>query len=129
MRGSPAFHSSSLGFMENPSTYVVPSPTRLASNTEATARAKARASTTSPSNSIAIFLMRPQYPTGLTHSRLRRVGEAAGPFTAGCWYFLHRNTERLAGNRRMRQPLRGLERLSALDEAVAQESARGAAAP
>lgn len=81
MRGSPSCQSSSVGFMENPSMYVVPSPTRLASNTEATARAKARASTTSPSNSIAMFLMSSEYPvpssatlTGDGHQNIRCQG-------------------------------------------------------
>ena len=40
-----------------------------------------------------------------------RVGPKACPFTAGYWAFLDRNADRLADNRRMRQPLLGLERL------------------
>ena len=58
-----------------------------------------------------------------------RVGEKACPYTAGYWWFLHRNRDRLAGNYRMRQPLRGLERLRDLEELVEQEAARGSSAP
>jgi len=58
-----------------------------------------------------------------------RVGENACPFTAGYWAFLHRNRERLSGNHRMGQPLRGLDRLKDLDALVEQELARGSAAP
>ncbi len=58
-----------------------------------------------------------------------RVGEKACPFTAGYWAFLHRNRERLSGNNRMAQPLRGLDRLSDLDALVEQERARGWQAP
>jgi deoxyribodipyrimidine photolyase-related protein len=58
-----------------------------------------------------------------------RVGETACPYTAGYWAFLARNRERLAGNPRMAQALRGLDRLRDVDEVVAQERSRGAAAP
>ena len=58
-----------------------------------------------------------------------RVGEDACPFTAGYWWFLDRHREDLAGNHRMARPLKGLDRLSDLDELVAQEDARGSAAP
>ena len=58
-----------------------------------------------------------------------RVGEKACPFTAGYWAFLDRNRERLAGNNRMAQPLRGLDRLKDLHEVVEQESRRGDSAP
>ena len=44
-----------------------------------------------------------------------RVGERACPFTAGYWAFLHRNRAALAGNPRMAQALRGLDRLGDLD--------------
>jgi deoxyribodipyrimidine photolyase-related protein len=64
-----------------------------------------------------------------TYSPSARVGERACPYTAGYWWFLHRNRDRLAGNFRMRQPLRGLERLSDLEELVEQESDRGSAPP
>lgn len=59
----------------------------------------------------------------------KRRGEDACPFTAGYWYFLDRNRERLAGNFRMAQPLHGLDRLNDLPEVVEQERERGSAAP
>jgi deoxyribodipyrimidine photolyase-related protein len=59
----------------------------------------------------------------------RRVGEDACPYTAGYWAFLHRNRERLAPNRRMGQAVRGLDRLNDLEPLLAQEAARGDAAP
>ncbi len=46
-----------------------------------------------------------------------RVGEDACPFTAGYWWFLDRNRERLSGNARMRRAVQGLDRLSDLDGA------------
>jgi deoxyribodipyrimidine photolyase-related protein len=58
-----------------------------------------------------------------------RVGEKACPFTAGYWAFLDRNRERLAGNNRMAQPLRGLDRLKDLPDVLEQESRRGDSAP
>ena len=58
-----------------------------------------------------------------------RVGERACPYTAGYWAFLHRNADRLADNRRMRNPLAGMGRLKDLDDVVAQERARGDAPP
>ena len=58
-----------------------------------------------------------------------RVGDDACPFTAGYWWFLHRNRSELAGNHRMGRALQGLDRLSDLDELVAQEEARGNRAP
>lgn len=58
-----------------------------------------------------------------------RVGENACPFTAGYWAFLNRHRETLAGNHRMAQPLRGLDRLRDLDQLVEQEQARGSRAP
>jgi deoxyribodipyrimidine photolyase-related protein len=54
-----------------------------------------------------------------------RVGETACPFTAGYWAFLARTRERLEGNPRMTQALRGLDRLRDLDALVEQERARG----
>ncbi len=53
-----------------------------------------------------------------------RVGPTACPYTAGYWWFLERNRERLRGNARMAQPLAGLGRLKDLPELVAQEDAR-----
>jgi deoxyribodipyrimidine photolyase-related protein len=58
-----------------------------------------------------------------------RVGDNACPFTAGYWAFLERNRERLQGNHRIAQPLRGLDRLEDLDAVVAQENERGSRAP
>ena len=59
----------------------------------------------------------------------KRVGANACPFTAGYWSFMYRNRERLGTNSRMAQPLSGLKRLSDLEELLAQEAARGPAAP
>jgi deoxyribodipyrimidine photolyase-related protein len=58
-----------------------------------------------------------------------RVGPDACPFTAGYWAFLARTEDLLAGNPRMRQPLRGLARLGDLDDVVAQERRRGTQPP
>ena len=58
-----------------------------------------------------------------------RVGEDACPFTAGYWAFLERNRDRFRGNHRMAQPLAGLTRLKDLEAVIAQERARGDAAP
>jgi deoxyribodipyrimidine photolyase-related protein len=59
----------------------------------------------------------------------RRTGDDAFPYTAGYWWFLQRNRTKLAGNHRMRQPLRSLDRLSDLAEVVEQVTARGSTAP
>ena len=58
-----------------------------------------------------------------------RVGEDACPYTAGYWWFLARNRERLEPNQRMSRALHGLDRLTDLPAVVAQEAARGADAP
>lgn len=58
-----------------------------------------------------------------------RVGEKACPFTAGYWWFLDRNRERLSGNQRMARAVQGLDRLRDLDALVAQEDERGNRAP
>ena len=58
-----------------------------------------------------------------------RVGERACPYTAGYWAFLHAQRERLAANPRLRQALRGLDRLGDLDAVLAQERARGVKPP
>ena len=58
-----------------------------------------------------------------------RVGEDACPYTAGYWAFLHRHRERLGANPRMRQAVRGLERLPDLAPLLAQEAERGHGAP
>jgi (6-4)DNA photolyase len=59
-----------------------------------------------------------------TYNPRLRTGVQACPYTAGYWSFLARNEPALAGNHRMRQPLRGLHRLSDLDAVVDQEKAR-----
>ena len=58
-----------------------------------------------------------------------RVGENACPFTAGYWWYLHRNRERLEGNQRMTRSLGGLDRLRDLEALVVQENERGSDAP
>lgn len=58
-----------------------------------------------------------------------RVGDDACPFTGGYWSFLARNSEKLAGNRRMSQPLAGLKRLKDLDDVVEQQHRLGNRAP
>ncbi|OBH03307.1 deoxyribodipyrimidine photolyase [Mycobacterium sp. E2699] len=58
-----------------------------------------------------------------------RVGARACPYTGGYWWFLDRNKQYLAGNRRMNQPLAALRRLTDLDEVVRQQRRLGGAAP
>ncbi|WP_299036117.1 cryptochrome/photolyase family protein [uncultured Pseudokineococcus sp.] len=58
-----------------------------------------------------------------------RVGEDACPFTAGYWWFLDRNAERLEGNFRMGRALQGRHRLKDLEALVEQERQRGSDAP
>ena len=48
-----------------------------------------------------------------------RVGANACPFTAGYWMFLHRNRDRLAGNHRLTRSFTSLDRLSDLDQVIA----------
>jgi deoxyribodipyrimidine photolyase-related protein len=69
------------------------------------------------------------YCGGCRYDPKVRTGDDACPYTAGYWAFLQRNEARLSGNARMRQPLRGLHRLSDLDAVVEQEKARGDRAP
>ena len=57
------------------------------------------------------------------HGRAVRVGEEACPFTAGYWSFLNRHRRTFAGNHRMAQPVRGLDRLKDLELLVVQEDA------
>jgi len=66
---------------------------------------------------------------GCAYAPTQRVGPRGCPVTAGYWSFLARNREALAGNHRMAQPLRGLDRLSDLAEVLEQEDARGDAPP
>ena len=56
-----------------------------------------------------------------------RVGERACPMTAGYWLFLARHRERFEANPRMRQAVRGLDRLKDLDRLLAEHA--GAASP
>jgi deoxyribodipyrimidine photolyase-related protein len=72
---------------------------------------------------------RTDYCGGCRFDPRKRVGEDACPFTAGYWWFLDRNRERLEGNHRMRQAVAGLDRLEDLDALVAQEDQRGSRAP
>ncbi|ADB33018.1 deoxyribodipyrimidine photolyase-related protein [Kribbella flavida DSM 17836] len=58
-----------------------------------------------------------------------RVGPDACPFTAGYWWFLDRNADRLAGNQRIARALAGRHRLSDLPELILQEQDRGSEAP
>ena len=69
------------------------------------------------------------YCGGCRYNPKHRTGPDACPFTAGYWAFLDRNREKLAGNPRLRQPLSGLDRLADRTEVIAQERARGDAAP
>lgn len=58
-----------------------------------------------------------------------RVGEAACPFTAGYWAFLHEHREALRGNHRMATALRTMDKLADLPDVLHQESMRGGVAP
>jgi deoxyribodipyrimidine photolyase-related protein len=69
------------------------------------------------------------YCGGCRYKPSVRVGEQACPYTAGYWWFLDRHRGDFAGNHRMAQPLRGLDRLKDLVALVEQENARGSRAP
>ena len=69
------------------------------------------------------------YCRGCDYSPSVRAGEQACPFTAGYWWFLNRHRSEFAGNHRMAQPVRGLDRLADLDALVEQEDHRGSSAP
>jgi deoxyribodipyrimidine photolyase-related protein len=69
------------------------------------------------------------YCGGCAYDPRKRLGDDACPFTAGYWSFLDRTRDRLAGNQRMRQPLRGLDRLKDLPHVVEQEQRRGLSPP
>ncbi len=58
-----------------------------------------------------------------------RVGVDACPFTAGYWAFLDEHRDALRGNHRMATALRTLDKLTDRKELLAQEAARGQAAP
>ncbi|MEO3808985.1 cryptochrome/photolyase family protein [Sphaerisporangium sp. B11E5] len=59
----------------------------------------------------------------------RRTGVDACPFTAGYWWFVARNAERLGRNARMARVVHGMRRLDDLDEVCAREAGRGSEPP
>ncbi|MCS0634842.1 cryptochrome/photolyase family protein [Streptomyces sp. LP05-1] len=59
----------------------------------------------------------------------RRVGEGACPYTAGYWAFMDRHRRRLEHNPRTGRAVRGLDRLTDLEELRRQERARGDGPP
>ncbi|MFG2313373.1 cryptochrome/photolyase family protein [Streptomyces sp. NPDC048566] len=67
--------------------------------------------------------------SGCAYRPTDRTGERACPFTAGYWAFLHRHRRRLAGNNRMSQAVRGLDRLGDLDALLRQARERGDSPP
>lgn len=67
--------------------------------------------------------------SGCVYRPDRRVGAQACPVTAGYWAFIARHEQEWARHPRMAQPVRGLARLSDREELLAQEAARGSAAP
>jgi deoxyribodipyrimidine photolyase-related protein len=69
------------------------------------------------------------YCGGCVYRPTVRVGDQACPFTAGYWWFLNRHRAEFAGNHRMAQAVRGLDRLKDLDALVEQEDQRGSDAP
>ncbi|MFC9093764.1 cryptochrome/photolyase family protein [Streptomyces sp. NPDC057072] len=82
--------------------------------------------TTKPYTSAGAYVNRmSDLCCGCAYRPTERVGERACPYTAGYWAFLHRHRSRLAGNGRMTQALRGLDRLGDLDELLHQERDRG----
>lgn len=85
---------------------------------------------TKPSGAGGAYVNRmSDFCDGCRYDPRRRVGRDACPYTGECWSFLAGDRERLAGNARVRQALRGLHRLGDLDELIAQEEARGTSAP
>ncbi len=66
---------------------------------------------------------------GCRYDPRTRVGERACPFTAGYWQFVHRHRDRLRRNPRTSRAVATLDRLKDRDELLAQEAARGDAAP
>ncbi|MFI9029997.1 cryptochrome/photolyase family protein [Streptomyces sp. NPDC053560] len=59
----------------------------------------------------------------------QRVGDRGCPYAAGYWWFLDRHRSQLQHNARLAQPLRGLDRLTDLNEVVQQERHRADRAP
>jgi (6-4)DNA photolyase len=64
------------------------------------------------------------YCGGCRYDPKVRVGDDACPYTAGYWAFIARHEKTLAANHRMRQPVRGLHRLTDLDALLEQEENR-----
>ncbi len=92
--------------------------------------ADAGAITTKPYAAGGAYLNRmSDYCGGCRYDPRHRLGEDACPYTAGYWAFLDRNRERLAGNVRLAQPLRQLDRLADLPAVAEQERHRGSHAP
>ncbi|MBO4208965.1 cryptochrome/photolyase family protein [Micromonospora echinofusca] len=69
------------------------------------------------------------YCGGCRYDPKRRVGEKGCPYTAGYWAFLARTRDRIPPNARMARTLKQLDRLTDLDQVVAQEKERGADPP
>jgi deoxyribodipyrimidine photolyase-related protein len=69
------------------------------------------------------------YCRGCRYDPRTRLGVNACPFTAGYWAFLDRTRGRLAGNARLAQALRQLDRLEDVPLVREQELARGSRAP
>ncbi|BCJ76805.1 deoxyribodipyrimidine photo-lyase [Catellatospora sp. IY07-71] len=92
--------------------------------------ADAGAITTKPYAAGGAYVNRmSDYCGGCPYDPRHRLGADACPYTAGYWAFLDRNRERLAGNVRLAQPLRQLDRLADLPEVAEQERRRGSHAP
>ncbi|MFC8127116.1 cryptochrome/photolyase family protein [Streptomyces sp. NPDC057302] len=86
--------------------------------------------TTKPYTSGGAYLNRmSDFCTGCAYRPTQRTGERACPYTAGYWSFMHRNQRRLADNPRTVRAVRGLERLSDLDQVLQEEAARREQAP
>ncbi|MGW1067820.1 cryptochrome/photolyase family protein [Streptomyces aureus] len=66
---------------------------------------------------------------GCAYRPTERSGDRACPYTTGYWAFLHRHRERLAGNHRTAQAVRGLDRLADLDELLCRARDLGDAPP
>jgi len=56
------------------------------------------------------------YCGGCVYDPKKRTGDDACPFTTLYWDFLDRNRQEFSGNHRMGQQLRGLDRLSDIEE-------------
>ena len=69
------------------------------------------------------------YCQGCVYNPRHRTGEDACPFTTGYWAFLDHHRKRFAANPRMAQAVRGLDRLSDLDELRDHHQQRGEQAP